>query len=44
MDGLKAVPFKEFGFFRSLFSRAAKEATNEGFKPVPFRERTYLRG
>ena len=22
MDGLKAVPFKEFGFFRSLQSRA----------------------
>jgi hypothetical protein len=22
MDGLKAVPFKEFGFFRKLFSRA----------------------
>jgi hypothetical protein len=24
MDGLKAVPFKEFAFFRSLFRRAIK--------------------
>jgi hypothetical protein len=24
MDGLKAVPFKEFGFFRNLFNRAVK--------------------
>ena len=31
MDGLKAVPFKEFGFFRSLFSRAGKEERELGF-------------
>jgi hypothetical protein len=27
MDGLKAVPFKEAGFFRGPFSRAAKAYT-----------------
>ena len=30
MDGLKAVPFKEFGFFRSLSSRAVKEGKGIG--------------
>ena len=28
MDGLKAVPFKEFGFFRKLFSRALIQSKN----------------
>jgi hypothetical protein len=30
MDGLKAVPFKEFGFFRSLFRRALKNGKRLG--------------
>jgi hypothetical protein len=29
MDGLKAVPFKEFGFFRNLFSHATSCAKND---------------
>jgi hypothetical protein len=33
MDGLKAVPFKEFGFCRSLFSRAVKAEKELGFSP-----------
>ncbi len=28
MDGLKAVPFKEFGFFRKLFSHALIQSRN----------------
>jgi hypothetical protein len=31
MDGLKAVPFKEFRFFRSLFSRPQKNGKQLGF-------------
>ena len=30
MDGLKAVPFKKFAFFRSLFSRAVEVPKDSG--------------